>query len=191
MSIFTFISILIIILSMILIIILLDLLSAICIGFRNTITCRIFVQKRYKYKDAQEACVELPRTRYDADSYCISHRKQLKEFPTITFSQFQDFYYLNPDSWTLLDYSVYKNHSKDLTFTFKYKEWKKYNKWHQQIKKDEEKQRDIIKARKVSEWQDKTTVKILEAIQKDIDKIRAESSKNFNEAAKLIKGVNL
>lgn len=171
--------------------ILYDLSTLIVCGFRETLTYYIFFYQRYEYKDAQEEYIDLPRTRYDPASYLMSHTKKLKEFPTITFSQFKDFYYLNPDSWTLCDYYVYKDHRKDLILTFDYKEWKKYNQWYERLQRDKEIEYMIKKRSEISKWQDETTVKILEAVQKDIDKIRAESNKNFEEAAELIKGVNL
>lgn len=168
-----------------------DLICLCTEGYRNTLFYTVFFNQRGVYEIAQEQHVDLPRTRYDAASYFISNTKKLKEFPTITFSQFKDFYYLNPDSWTLCDYYAYKEHRKDLSVTFEYKEWKKYNKWHEQLQRDKALECMLKKMREVSKWQDETTIKILESVQRDIDNIRAESNKNFEEAAELIKGVNL
>lgn len=168
-----------------------DLICLCTEGYRETLFYTLFLYKKGDYEIAQEEHVNLPRTRYDAASYLTSNTRKLKEFPAITFSQFKDFYYLNPDSWTLCDYYAYKDHRKDLSVTFKYKEWKKYNKWHEQLQRDRTLECMLKKTREISKWQDETTIKILESVQRDIDNIRAESNKNFEEAAELIKGVNL
>ena len=117
--------------------------------------------------------------------------KKISEFPTITFQQFKDFYNLNPDSWTLKRCRVYKNDDNELSFTFTYDEWKKYVKFKAQIEKQKEEQRLAKEEIDRRKQQNKITVKILEEVQKDIDHIRAQSIKNFNEVSTFIQGVEL
>ena len=55
--------------------------------------------------------------------------KKTKNFPTITFEQFKDFYSLNPESWSLRECRVVKDNNDELSLTFTYQEWKKYKKF--------------------------------------------------------------
>lgn len=142
-------------------------------------------KKKHDYKVNQNAHVYVPKGNW------ITETKQLKDFPKITFNQFRDFYYLNPESWTLCDYKVFKNYRQELTFNFEYEEWKKYEKWHNQIKKEKEIAKNNRLKQAILNYQNETTKKILEEVQKDIDKIRQESQNDIDEAINLIKGVKL
>ncbi len=115
----------------------------------------------------------------------------IKNFPTITFKQFLDFYYLNPDSWILKECRVYKNNNNRLSFTFTYPEWKKYKKWCEQKEKEKENQRKHEQELEAIKKQNEITRQILEEVQKDIDRTRKKSEKEINETIKLIKGVKL
>lgn len=143
---------------------------------------RLF-RKRKEYKDALNSSVN----RYSWSFEC----KKLKEYPTITFSQFQDFYYVNPNSWQLYEYFVKKDNDRNLIMIFEYPEWKKYNKFCKQLEKDKEAAKENKKKQEIIEHQNEVTRRILESVQRDIDAIRAENEKNFNDAADLIKGVKL
>ena len=114
----------------------------------------------------------------------FSDMKPIKDFPTISFNQFLDFYYLNPSSWGLKECRVCKNNDNHLSFTFTYEDWKKYKKWRVQLKKDTENKR-------INEYKSNTTRKILEAVQVDIENIRAESQKDLEKAQELMKEVKL
>lgn len=117
--------------------------------------------------------------------------KKVKEFPTISFKQFKDFYYLNPNSWVLENCRVYKNGDNNLSFTFTYSDYKKYKKFKKQIENDEKNRVANKKMQDILMYQDEITRQILEEVQKDIDRIRKESEKEIDEATKLIKGVKL
>ena len=112
--------------------------------------------------------------------------KTLKEFPCISFSRFYNFYCVNPDSWDIDKYRVYKDRDNNLSFVFEYKEWKKYDKWRKQIEKEKELIALNKKNQKIAKEKDEITLKILESVQKDIDAAFNESKKKFNEAKELI-----
>lgn len=166
------------------------LIGALCLLFDwliredNSLIVMPFKNKR-SYKYHQTDFVYIPTGNW------LTKTKMLKDFPTITFDQFKDFYYLKPDSWTLCDYRVFKNCSQELTFTFEYKEWKKYNKWHEQFKKAQEIAKNTKLKQKTLEEQNEITRKILEEVQKDIDKIRQKQQENINETSRLIKNINI
>lgn len=118
-----------------------------------------------------------------------SYWKPLKDFPSISFSQFCDFYYLNPNSWCLYEYRVSKDNKNELSFIFEYDEWKKYNKWLKQIEKEKEIEAENKKNQKITKEKNEVTRKILESVQKDIDVIRQESQKNIIEASNLVSNI--
>ena len=115
-----------------------------------------------------------------------SINKSISELPTITLDQFKDFYIINPDSWTLEDYFVFKDNNKRLSFTFTYEEWKKYNAFRKQMIKEINKQKKIKEQQRITKEQNETTRKILESVQKDINKIYAEHNENMKNAERLI-----
>ena len=138
------------------------------------------------YNDEQEYDIPLSY-RYGR----VAETKKVKDFPTISFNQFKDFYYLNQNSWTLKDCRVYKNNDNNLSFTFTYPDYKKYKKFKKQLEDDEKNRAANKKMQDDLMYQNETTRKILEEVQKDIDRVRAESQKGFDEAAELIKGVRV
>jgi hypothetical protein len=150
------------------------------------------IRDRYKnYKKYQNDTVTIytkKRYRYDVFNY---YEKKISEFPTVTFEKFKDFYSLNPDSWRLCDCRVFKNNDDELSFTFTYPEWKKYIKFKNELDKKAEEDRRIREEIKAKNKQNEITIRILEEVQKDIERVRAESQKNIKEAADLIKEVKL
>lgn len=140
---------------------------------------RIPFRKKIKYKDALNS--------YASKYSWVCADTRLNNYPTITFSQFKDFYYVNPNSWELYEYFVRKDRSRNLIMIFEYPEWKEYNKFRKQIEKEKEEAKANKKKQEAVEYQNEVTRKILESVQRDIDAIRAESMKNFDEASNLIK----
>lgn len=136
-------------------------------------------KSEYKQNQHKIVCVNL----IENGKFCVEN-KSIKDFPVITFNQFLDFYYLNPSSWSLRECRVCKNNDNNLSFTFTYEDWKKYKKWRKQLKKDTE-------SKRINDYKHDVTKKILEAVQVDIENIRAESKKDLEMAQELMKEVNL
>ena len=146
-------------------------------------------EKLTSNKRYQESLEQLCSFQYGRVS--LREQKRLKEFPTFSFKSFKDFYYLNPESWKLYDYYVVKNNDVELIMIFTYQDWKKYQKFKNQLAA-EKANREANKAMmKKLEFQDETTRKIIQAVQKDIDNAREEAQRNFDEATQLIKGITL
>lgn len=153
------------------------------IDYKATITFNVFFKQKRKYKESRNKKPE-------AYGWFLPGTK-LKEFPTITFNQFKDFYYLNPDSWNLYEYFVRKDRNNDMIMTFEWEEWKLYNKFYKQLEKEKESIQKNKENKKIIEKQNMITRNILESVQRDIDRIRNEQYKNIDTAAELIKGVKL
>ena len=155
------------------------------------------VPSKKSWKEHQEHKIEWyeevtsPLTKNIYSTSQIWHKKQIKEFPTISFKQFEQFYYLNPDSWTLKDCRVFKNNDNALSFTFTYFEWLKYLKFKKHIVSNKEKQATYERTIREMKVKDDTTRKILEAVQQDIDNIRSEAQKNVSDAIELASEVEL
>ena len=122
-------------------------------------------------------------TPYDYVNY---EYKVLKEFPYISFSRFYNFYCVNPDSWSIEKYRVYKDNDGHLSFVFEYREWVKYDKWRKQMEKEKELIALNKKNQEIAKKKDETTIKILESVQKDIDAAFNESKKRSNEAKEIV-----
>lgn len=116
---------------------------------------------------------------------------QIKEFPTISFKQFEQFYYLNPESWTLKDCRVFKNNDNSLSFTFTYTEWLKYLKFKKHIASNKEKQATYERTIREMKVKDDTTRKILEAVQQDIDNIRSKAQDDIAKSVEFMQEVEL
>lgn len=154
------------------------------IDYRDTIIWKLLFLEKYKYKQSMDKDLGYY-------SWILSSFKKVKDFPTIKFNQFKDFYYLNPKSWTLYEYFVQKDYNQEMIMTFEYKEWKLYAKFYKQIMEEKEAAKKKREMQKSVEKQNIITRAILESVQKDIDRIRKEQQKNINEAARLIKEVIL
>lgn len=147
--------------------------------------------RRKNYKEYQNDTVTIIDYKNKLWYGYPKYNKKISEFPTITFEKFKDFYSLNPDSWSLHDCRVFKNNDDELSFTFTYPEWKKYIKFKNELDKKAEEDKRIRAEIKLKNQQNETTIKILEEVQKDIERVKAESQKNIKDAADLIKGVKL
>lgn len=154
------------------------------IDYRATTIWKLLFLEKYKYKESRNKDLGYY-------SWSLSSFKKVKEFPTIKFNQFKDFYYLNSDSWRLYEYFVQKDNNQDMIMTFEWKEWKLYNKFYKQLEKEKEVARKNRENQKRTEKQNIITRAILESVQKDIDNIRNEQQKNINEAARLVKGITI
>lgn len=147
----------------------------------------LFFNKKNNYnKNMLEECLVRD---YNGNNWYSSHWKSLKDFPSISFSQFYDFYCLNPDSWCLCEYRVFKDNKSELSFVFEYDEWKKYDKWRKQIEEEKNLAKIYELGQKIRQEKNEVTCKILESVQKDIDVIRQESQKNIIEASNLVSNI--
>lgn len=153
---------------------------------KKTWIVKMFTSNYIEYCKLQNETVTIwdNNTRYVA---WISYSdKKIKDFPTISLDQLKDFYYLNPKSWSLQDCRVVKDNNDELSFTFTYDEWKKYKKFKEQIEEEDKRKQELLANQKLEKEKTETTRKILESVQKDIDKIRAESEKEFEEVKRVV-----
>lgn len=99
----------------------------------------------------------------------------------ITFDQFNDWYILNPNRWEFKDNYVtvmikteihgYYNYYIPKACYFNLKDWKKYKKFKSNL--------DNIE---INKKVDLTTIKILEAVQEDINNFRKQATQEIMEA---------
>lgn len=151
---------------------------------KKTWPVKLFTKNHIEYNKLQHSTVRIYNDkRYGWYGY---DEKIIKDFPTITFDQFKDFYLLNPESWSLKDCRVVKDNNDELSLTFTYQEWKKYKKFKEQVAEEKRLQQERIANQKLEKEKTETTRKILESVQKDIDKIRAESEKEFEEVKRVV-----
>lgn len=160
-----------------------EIISFIFDGLDGTLTYHLLFHKKSEYNSSRDICV-------DKYGWYLSNKK-IKEFPTINFEQFRDFYYLNKDSWDLYEYFVQKDKNKNMVMTFTYPEWRKYHKFYVQVQKNKEREKENQKQQEISKEKNKIARCVLESVQKDIDAIRAEQQKDLDEAIELVKGVKL
>lgn len=111
------------------------------------------------------------------------------------FSNWIDIFNLNPDRWSfpqivLEDYEThviaveYENNTKRIFIYFNFLDWLRFKHWYKHT------YRSQVKF-KQEQIQNKEEVKILETIlqnaQNDIDRLKAQSEKEFNQGTKIIK----
>lgn len=104
--------------------------------------------------------------------------------PKLSYKQFIDYYWINPDKWILYDnyvqYNYYNYRTK--SFSFSFVDQIKYQKF----------KRNIEKTKKKMEWSkahNESYRILLEGVQKDIDKLRKQSEDELNQATKTMKEV--
>lgn len=111
------------------------------------------------------------------------------------FSNWIDIFNLNPDRWSFPEITLedletrviaveYENNAKRIFIYFDFLDWLRFRHWYKHT------YRSQVKF-KQEQTQNKEEVKILETIlqnaQNDIDKLRAQSKKEFNQGTKIIK----
>lgn len=157
---------------------------------KKTWPVKLFAKNYTEYYKGQNDTVSI---RCEEHSYfAFSHyiKKKIKDFPTITFDQFKDYYCLNPESWSLKDCRVIKDRNYELSFTFTYEEWKKYKKFKKQIEEENNRKQEQLENQKIEKEKVETTKRILESVQKDIDKIRADAEKEFEEVKNVVENAS-
>lgn len=101
----------------------------------------------------------------------------------ITFEDFYNWYSLNPSRWSLGkgyakikvdEYKIGKFYSRDLyeTCYFNFKDWKKYRKFMGELE-----------LHNIAKKNNASTIKILEAVQQDIDALRKQFNQEIKEAS--------
>lgn len=113
------------------------------------------------------------------------------------FSNWIDIFNLNPDRWSFPEITLedletcvitveYENNTKRIFIYFDFLDWLRFRHWYKHT------YRSQIKF-KQEQIQNKEEAKILETIlqnaQNDIDRLRAQSEKEFNQGTKIIKEV--
>lgn len=152
---------------------------------KKTWPVRFFTKKYAEYYKWQNDTIKIYCN--EGNRFWFNYtEKKMKDFPTITFEQFKDFYSLNPESWSLRECRVVKDNKDELSLTFTYQEWKKYKKFKEQIAEEERQQQERATSQKIEKEKVETTKKVLEAIQKDIDNIRAAAEKEFEEVKRVV-----
>ena len=156
---------------------------------KKTWLAKLFVKNYIEYNNKQDEtiCFYTNEEDWRLRRYV---EKKIKDLPTISLEQFKDFYHLNPDSWSLRFCRVVKDNNDELSFTFTYPEWKKYQKFREQVEEENKNQQERLKTQKLEKEKVETTKKVLEAVQKDIDKIRAEAEKEFEEVKNAVEVAN-
>lgn len=172
--------------AIIAVIVIMDGIALILDGPTGTLVYHLLFRHKSGYKNSRD-------TYADADYFGYSRfpHQKIKEFPTINFEQFRDFYYLNKDSWDLYEYFVQKDKNKNMVMTFTYPEWRKYHKFYVQVQKNKEREKENQKQQEITKEKNRIARCVLESVQKDIDVIRAEQQQDLNEAIELVKGVKL
>lgn len=112
--------------------------------------------------------------------------------PKLSYKQFIDYYWINPDKWILRDNYVQYKYLKDIrniyynystkSFSFSFIDQFKYQKFKHDIKTNKEKM-ERSKAHKESYRI------LLEGVQKDIYKLRKQSEDELNQAMSTMKEV--
>ena len=152
---------------------------------KKTWPVRFFTKKYAEYYKWQNDTIKIYCNKGNRFWFDYTEKKT-KDFPTIAFNQFKDFYSLNPESWSLRECRVIKDNNDELSLTFTYQEWKKYKKFKEQVEEEKEQQKERLANQKAEKEKVETTRKVLEAVQKDIDNIRAEAEKEFQEAKQVV-----
>ena len=153
---------------------------------KKTWPVKLFAKNYFEYYNEQNYTVTIWQKDKRYGNFVNYIEKKVKDFPTITFNQFKDFYSLNPESWSLKDCRVVKDNNDELSLTFTYPEWKKYKKFKEQVEEEKKNQQERLENQKREKEKVETTKKVLEAVQKDIDKIRAEAEKEFKEVKQVV-----
>lgn len=111
------------------------------------------------------------------------------DMPFIDFETFRKFYEINPDAWSLFGFSVCKDNSFDMCYTFTYEEWEKYGYWREELKRkqraEEEEQARIEKEQKDCA----SLQKLLDSVQKDIDAMNERAKAEINSAKEITERV--
>lgn len=157
---------------------------------KKTWPVKLFAKNYFEYYNEQNYTVTIWQKDKRYGNFVNYIEKKVKDFPTITFNQFKDFYSLNPESWSLKDCRVVKDNNDELSLTFTYQEWKKYKKFKDQVNEEKARQRERIANQKLEKEKVETTKKVLEAVQKDIDKIRADAKKEFEEVKNVVENAS-
>lgn len=112
-----------------------------------------------------------------------------RDMAFIDFETFRKFYEINPDAWSLFKFSVCKDNSSDMCYTFTYKEWEKYGYWREELKR-KQKAEEEEQARVEKEQKDYASLqKLLDSVQKDIDAMNERAKAEINSAKEITKQV--
>lgn len=107
----------------------------------------------------------------------------------IDFETFRKFYEINPDAWSLFKFSVCKDNSFDMCYTFTYEEWEKYGCWREELDK-QRKAEEEEQARIEKEQKDCASLqKLLDSVQKDIDAMNERAKAEINSAKEMTEQV--
>lgn len=107
----------------------------------------------------------------------------------IDFETFRKFYEINPDAWSLFKFSVCKDNSFDMCYTFTYEEWEKYGYWREELDK-QRKAEEEEQARIEKEQKDCASLqKLLDSVQKDIDAMNERAKAEINSAKEITEQV--
>lgn len=149
-------------------------------GIDGMLIYRLF----FKHKKIYRLC----RVRR-VDSYIPNEHNphRINEFPTISFKQFEDFYNVNPESWELYKCFVRKNKNNDMMLTFTYPEYRKYQKFYERVQENQQIARELALLKQKTDRQNEIMYNVLEAVQQDIDAVREEYKKSYDDYIKLTK----
>lgn len=110
-----------------------------------------------------------------------SPTEEVAKLPKITFQSFYDFYSLSPSTWELKGEYVEKlTTGESLKFTFNNRDYRKYQKFLNELDKKARKEEEL----KLQQHNNQQTIKLLEAVQEEINTMKAQSVRDIGDSAK-------
>lgn len=111
--------------------------------------------------------------------------EEYRGLPKLEFKKFYDFRSLSPDTWCIEEDYVFKVTPEEvLKFTFEGKEYRKYMKFYKKYRNNLEFEQNKIEQRNKHQYDNKQTIKLLEAVQEEINAIKAQSVKEIEDSTK-------
>lgn len=118
--------------------------------------------------------------------------EEYRDLPKLEFKQFYDFYSLSPNTWVIEEDYVIKLEDKDyeeddsepLAFTFVGCEYRKYMRFYNKMVNEAEMKRYKARMKRKQKHDNQQTIKLLEAVQEEINTMKAQSVREIDESAK-------
>lgn len=118
--------------------------------------------------------------------------EEYRDLPKLEFKKFYDFYSLSPNTWIVeKDYVIKledKNYEEDdsepLAFTFIGREYRKYMRFYNKMVNEAEMKKYKVRMKRKQKYNNQQTIKLLEAVQEEINAMKAQSVREINESAK-------
>ena len=136
--------------------------------------------KKLKIENCDSEVYRIPE-----GNYWLARPLEIKELPSLPIEKFKSFYYINSKSWVLKKGIAYKYENgraiSGLFFT-PYSNYLAYEKFRKEIVEENNRLKKQEKENKTNELQKELLTIALESVQKDIDNIREEAYRQYEEA---------